>query len=286
MSYDAMDWTFTLKGLDAKQYAVLRSLAHHANKNHECYPSTRRIAIQTGLSTRSVTRALSELEELGLVRRVPRFSGSRQTSNLYRVNVGATPAAEGSAAESSSTETHGRPRLSHDVTLPPAIVTGHEQESRNRSGSNRLERNSADLPESSRRPPSAAEVLARERQTLAEAQMVEQSLRLVRHADQARPSTGPRVPTAEGGSGKTEASTSASRATAEQQSWKGHAASLDDGGWGLDSSGHPLPAVTAASKEQMDAYYAAKIRLDKRRRLKAQSDPAHAIAGTRRDTAR
>jgi len=46
----------------------------------------------------------------------------------------------------------------------------------------------------------------------------------------------------------------------EEPRWVGEAASIDDDGWGLDSDGHPLRPVAAATEEVMDAHYKAKQR--------------------------
>ena len=94
-------------GLSHKAVSVYCYLCGRADKNGECYPSVGRIAEDLSLSTCTVFRALSihkstvyraftELENRGLLERIPRYhiQGGRRSS-LYRVKGEITKAGGG-----------------------------------------------------------------------------------------------------------------------------------------------------------------------------------------------
>lgn len=69
--YDTLPQVWPWKGTPTA-YLVLGCLAHHAYKrSEECWPSSARLAELTGLSPRSVFRALRDLEEAGHIERNP-----------------------------------------------------------------------------------------------------------------------------------------------------------------------------------------------------------------------
>jgi hypothetical protein len=57
-------------------------LARHASSEWKCFPSTRRLAVLAGISTRGVFRGLSELEGKGLLQRI---SGRGKGSSRYQL---------------------------------------------------------------------------------------------------------------------------------------------------------------------------------------------------------
>ena len=61
-------------------------LCNRADRNGECYPSVRLIAKDLNLARSTVFLAFHELEQNGLLQRLPRYhpSGARR-SNLYRL---------------------------------------------------------------------------------------------------------------------------------------------------------------------------------------------------------
>ena len=73
-------------GLSHKAVAVYCYLANRADINGECYPSGRRIAEDLSIHKSTVYRAFTELENRGLLERIPRYhiQGGRRSS-LYRV---------------------------------------------------------------------------------------------------------------------------------------------------------------------------------------------------------
>ena len=70
---------------DALAKLVLISLANRADNNGECYPSLERIADDCETTKMTVTRKLTVLEGLGLIRRVNRSVEGMKTSNLYQL---------------------------------------------------------------------------------------------------------------------------------------------------------------------------------------------------------
>ena len=71
---------------------VLICLANFADENWECFPSYKTICQITELSRSTIIRCIKSLEEKGIIEVKTRFSeiggGNRQTSNLYKLNIG------------------------------------------------------------------------------------------------------------------------------------------------------------------------------------------------------
>lgn len=79
------------KGVRPSSFAVFSILIDMANyKDYTCFPSTKYIAEKINISTRTVFRALNELETLGFIKRLARFEkdkDNRQTSNIYTLII-------------------------------------------------------------------------------------------------------------------------------------------------------------------------------------------------------
>ena len=79
------------KGVRPSSFAVFSILIDMANyKDYTCFPSTKYIAEKINISTRTVFRALNELEALGFIKRLARFEkdkDNRQTSNIYTLII-------------------------------------------------------------------------------------------------------------------------------------------------------------------------------------------------------
>lgn len=58
-------------------------LTRYAGQDGQCYPSMPKLAAEIGLSTRQVQRSVAELEKQHFIRRVGRFLGASQTSNVF-----------------------------------------------------------------------------------------------------------------------------------------------------------------------------------------------------------
>lgn len=89
MSFEALNFALnvpveTLPNPAARH--VLLIIASYADADGYCYPSRRRIAEKTGLSTRSIGNQLNTLETLALIDRIARRFKDKQSTNLYRVN--------------------------------------------------------------------------------------------------------------------------------------------------------------------------------------------------------
>lgn len=69
---------------DYKYRDTLVALAMHSNKHGRCFPSIKTLAPMCGLTYAGMKRRLTELEEMGLIRRIARAEkNGRQTSNGY-----------------------------------------------------------------------------------------------------------------------------------------------------------------------------------------------------------
>lgn len=87
MSFEAMAWAVKHK-LPSKQKIVILMLANRTNGDTgRCDPSHKRLAEDCGLSVSSVKRAISDLEQAGILRVIERHSGEVQLPNQYLLNL-------------------------------------------------------------------------------------------------------------------------------------------------------------------------------------------------------
>jgi hypothetical protein len=63
--------------------ALYALMATYADRTGRCYPSVQTLASGLGCTPRTVQRALADLVEAKVIRREVRFTGGRQSSNLY-----------------------------------------------------------------------------------------------------------------------------------------------------------------------------------------------------------
>ena len=121
MSYKATNWAYDLP-LRGSAKAVLVALADFADEEHSCYPGQERLASMTGLSRRTVTRAVGRLEGLGLLSREHRVDsrGYRKTDR-YVLNVGAEMPVDNSQSLSDNLA-HGGESLSDNLSNPYVTI--------------------------------------------------------------------------------------------------------------------------------------------------------------------
>lgn len=113
MAHKATTWAYELDidNANSKKF-VLVALADMADESFSCYPGQDRLAQMTGTSTRTVRRAVAELEALGLISRLERRrADGYRTSDRYILNVGASPANLSPDNMSAENDSH-RPNLS------------------------------------------------------------------------------------------------------------------------------------------------------------------------------
>lgn len=75
------------RGLKPSVQVVYMWLAEYADDNMKSFPSRKRLAEDCGMSVDTLDRALSELEDLGLIKKEHRIINNENTSNLYTVNI-------------------------------------------------------------------------------------------------------------------------------------------------------------------------------------------------------
>lgn len=86
MGFQSSEWAYSVPNLTAPERAVLVALAHCRNdKTGACFPGQDTLVKMTGLSEKTVRRALSALDsrEAPLIARTPRFAGRYRTSDSY-----------------------------------------------------------------------------------------------------------------------------------------------------------------------------------------------------------
>ena len=113
MSIDATRWAWQQRHITTTQKILLLSMADRAGEDHTCWPSLARLCADTGLSDRAVQKAMTDLEALGLVRRLP-ACGKVNTYKLLGV--------QGRESAPSAPSKALRPRTT--FTPPPNLVRG------------------------------------------------------------------------------------------------------------------------------------------------------------------
>ncbi|MDJ0323190.1 helix-turn-helix domain-containing protein [Cryobacterium sp. PH31-AA6] len=87
MSYRATHWAYDLPLIGPAKF-VLVALADMADEANTCYPGQKRLAIMTGFSEKTVSRAINSLDTMGLLTREQRHGNfGYRTSDRYRLNL-------------------------------------------------------------------------------------------------------------------------------------------------------------------------------------------------------
>lgn len=87
MSNEALAWAYKLP-IKGPAKPVLTALADFADEAGSCYPGQEKLALMSGLSIRSVRRALERLEDQGLLRREHRYDHrGYRTSDRYFLSM-------------------------------------------------------------------------------------------------------------------------------------------------------------------------------------------------------
>lgn len=118
MSYRATNWAYELP-LKGSAKPVLVALADLADESDSCFPGQARLSEMTGLSERTVRRALERLDEWGLIERQARHdSRGYRTSDRYVLSVGYQP-------DTLTTGQDDHRSLCHDLPDTVSTPTGH-----------------------------------------------------------------------------------------------------------------------------------------------------------------
>src|SRR5262245_39995145 len=87
--------------LTSTQQLTLLALLDHADQEGKCAPRMERLARWTSFEARTIRKTLRELEPLGWVRVVARYTEARDAdSNLYRLTYPRTLSSPGSSSSS------------------------------------------------------------------------------------------------------------------------------------------------------------------------------------------
>lgn len=141
MSIEALNWAFNLELPAPGQKLVLLTLANYADEHGRAFPSQKALSQKTCMSERAIRDNLVRLEELEIVKRIPRArSDGSFTTDLFELSVGAkpkileeksgdTPAADsaGSAAISAAGASGNFCQTQRQILpVPAADSAGHE----------------------------------------------------------------------------------------------------------------------------------------------------------------
>jgi hypothetical protein len=87
VSFEATNWAYRLP-LKGSVKPLLVALADYADEAGSCYPGQEKLALMTGLSTRTLRRAIERAERLGLLTRERRFDPfGHRTSDRYFLHL-------------------------------------------------------------------------------------------------------------------------------------------------------------------------------------------------------
>jgi hypothetical protein len=140
MSNAAVNWARRVTTGNPARKAVLMVLADYADEEWSCFPGQERLSTETELSTRTIGRALSDLEEVGLIRRARRTrgDGSRTSDRIYlqpldAVGLTPRPPRPPSPPDTPSGSDDDPPPTGHsdqgnptDCPSQPDTVSGHD----------------------------------------------------------------------------------------------------------------------------------------------------------------
>ena len=118
MSLEAMRWAWKTQILTRTQKIILLSMADRANDAGECWPSIRRLCLDTNCSDRTVQRSIKALEKLGLIG-CERVSGKTTVYKLLEAPL----QPEDPRHTVTPTPDKVTPLPRHDVTPTPDKVT-------------------------------------------------------------------------------------------------------------------------------------------------------------------
>lgn len=108
---------------------VIFYLINRANQELTCFPSVGTIARECNISTRTVQRALNDLEEAGFLERESRFhERGGQKSSLYRINEQIVVRSEMKEIDFDSLIEGEQPEVKKVVTSEEATETESEDE--------------------------------------------------------------------------------------------------------------------------------------------------------------
>ena len=86
MSFQAMTWAVK-QPLPAYEKLTLLILANYTDNKHQCFPSAKKLAEDTGMSVAQVRKCILSLTKRGAIRKRNRLTKHGNSSNVYTLNV-------------------------------------------------------------------------------------------------------------------------------------------------------------------------------------------------------
>ena len=87
MSVEGLRYALTVPKLTSSERLLFIILADAANKQNTCFPSQKWLGKRSGLSIRTIIRALQGLEAKGHLEREERYIEGSRTSDLYHLRL-------------------------------------------------------------------------------------------------------------------------------------------------------------------------------------------------------
>lgn len=88
MSFNLTKWAIrSTPDIAGSAHHVLITICSFCNSDNGSWPSNSTLSEATGLSRRTIIRAVNELVEIGVLVRINRFTKKSQTSNFYSIDV-------------------------------------------------------------------------------------------------------------------------------------------------------------------------------------------------------
>lgn len=85
MSICALQWAFKQRTGRAQSKSVLISLSERANEEFECWPSIRRLELDTELNRKTIIKCLDHLEQTGFIADTGRRKGKTKSVKIYKL---------------------------------------------------------------------------------------------------------------------------------------------------------------------------------------------------------
>lgn len=87
MSFQAIAKCIEIDKIKPINKLVLIMLANYSNESYQSYPSKQKLSQLCNCDERTISRALTELEELGIIHCKKRFKDGKQITNLYTLKI-------------------------------------------------------------------------------------------------------------------------------------------------------------------------------------------------------
>lgn len=123
MSICALQWAFKQRTGKAQSKSVLISLSERANEEFECWPSIRRLELDTELNRKTIIKCLDHLESAGFIADTGRRKGKTNSVKIYKL-VGCAGREESDTKNGTALAAPAKPKKASKAVPKTAPLTG------------------------------------------------------------------------------------------------------------------------------------------------------------------